>query len=90
MASRVSTQREANTLAVKVEHSLDPNLYDLPLTARTTIPSDWRVARFVQGTETRWLPVHRRDGEVFVQYRIRPNAPAQIERADGGNTQAIP
>ena len=47
-------------------HTLKPEVYDLPLTARTTIPEDWRLVRFRQGEDVRWLPVHREGGEPFV------------------------
>jgi hypothetical protein len=58
---------------VSVTHTLKPEVYDLPLTARTTIPEDWRLVRFRQGEDVRWLPVHREGGEPFVMYRIAPN-----------------
>src|SRR5262245_52804698 len=73
MASKVITQRAGDAIEVSVTHSLDPKLYDLPLTARTTIPADWRVVRFRQGDQVRWLPVHREKGGTFVVYRIVPN-----------------
>jgi len=73
MASKVTTQRAGDAIEVSVTHSLDPKLYDLPLTARTTIPADWRVVRFRQGDQVRWLPIHREQGATFVVYRIVPN-----------------
>ena len=59
-----------------VTQTLDPKLYDLPLTAKTILPADWQVVRFRQGSETRWLPIHREAGETFVLYRIAPNGVA--------------
>ena len=35
MASKVTTKRVGDAIEVSVNHSLDPKLYDLPLTART-------------------------------------------------------
>ena len=60
-------------IEVTVTHTLDPKWYDLPLTAKTTLPADWKLVRFRQGTEVRWLPIHREAGKTFVQYRIAPN-----------------
>jgi len=81
MASKVTTQRSGETIEVSVTHSLEPELYDLPLTARTTIPADWSVVRFRQGNEARWVPVHREGGQTFVLYRIQPNGGvARLER----------
>jgi hypothetical protein len=83
MSSKVTTQRSGDAIEVTVTHSLDPKLYDLPLTARTTIPADWKVVRFRQGDEARWVPVHREGGSVFVLYRIQPNG--GIARLEKGN-----
>ena len=69
-------QRAGDAIEVSVTHSLDPKLYDLPLTARTTIPADWRVVRFRQGDQVRWLPIHREKGATFIIYRIVPNGVA--------------
>jgi hypothetical protein len=82
MASKVTTQRAGDAIEVSVTHSLDPKLYDLPLTARTTIPADWRVVRFRQGDQVRWLPIHRERGATFVIYRIVPNG--AVARLDKG------
>src|SRR6185436_4541063 len=81
--STVESKLAGDVIEVSVKHSLDPKLYDLPLTARTTIPSDWKIARFRQGNDVRWLPVHREAGETFVVYRIAPNVtPATIEKVN--------
>lgn len=76
MNSSVTSRQSGDSIEVTVKHSLDPAAYDLPLTARTTIPADWRLVRFKQGNDVRWLPVHREGGETFVQYRIAPNGTA--------------
>jgi hypothetical protein len=74
MASKVTAQQAGDAIEVFVTHSLDPKLYDLPVTLQTTIPADWKVVRFRQANDVRWLPIHRNDGNVFVLYRIMPNA----------------
>ncbi|MGE0405565.1 MAG: polysaccharide deacetylase family protein [Candidatus Korobacteraceae bacterium] len=73
MSSKVTSRRNGNAIEVSVSHSLDPKLYNLPLTAKTTIPNDWKVVRLRQGGSNQWLPVHRTDGETYVQYRISPD-----------------
>ena len=69
----VRTNPSGDGIEVSVTRPLKPDLYDLPLTARTTIPIDWRVVRFRQGEDVRWLPVHREGGDPVVMYRIAPN-----------------
>src|SRR5262249_54735418 len=76
--STVQTNVAGEAIEVSVTHSLKPELYDLPLTARTRIPADWRVVRFRQGDDVRWLPVHREGGAAFVQYRIVPNGKTAV------------
>jgi peptidoglycan/xylan/chitin deacetylase (PgdA/CDA1 family) len=76
--SSVRADLSGEKIQVAVSHSLKPDLYDLPLTARTTIPSDWRVVRFQQGDDARWLPVHRVGDESFVLYRIAANGKVAV------------
>jgi peptidoglycan/xylan/chitin deacetylase (PgdA/CDA1 family) len=71
--SKVQTKSSGDSIEVSVTHSLKPDVYDVPLTARTTVPADWRVVRYRQGDDAHWLPVHREGGEPFVMYRIATN-----------------
>jgi peptidoglycan/xylan/chitin deacetylase (PgdA/CDA1 family) len=81
MASKIASKRSGDTIEVTVTCSLDPAVYDLPLTARTRIPDDWRIVHFLQSGEQGWLPIHRERGSTFVSYRIKPNgAPATLEK----------
>ncbi|MEX2260836.1 MAG: polysaccharide deacetylase family protein [Bryobacteraceae bacterium] len=81
MNSKVTARMAGDAIEVSVSHSLDPKLYDLPLTARTAIPADWKVVRFRQGDDVRWVPVHREGGKTFVIYRIAPNGSvARLEK----------
>jgi hypothetical protein len=73
MSSTVSSKRAGNSIEITVRHSLDPKLYDLPLTAKTAVPADWSVVHFRQGSEERWLPVYRQGNENYVLYRIIPD-----------------
>jgi peptidoglycan/xylan/chitin deacetylase (PgdA/CDA1 family) len=80
--SKLTTTRSGESIAVTLNHSLDPRLYDLPLTARTMIPADWRIVRFDQGGDVRWLPVYREGDKTWVMYRMAPNGkPATLEKA---------
>jgi hypothetical protein len=81
--STLRTNVSGDAIEVSVTHTLKQEIYDLPLTARTTIPADWRLVRFRQGDDVRFLPVHREGGEPFVMYRIAPNEkPARLEKAE--------
>jgi hypothetical protein len=76
--STVRTKLSGETIEVSVTHSLKPDTYDLPLTARTTIPADWRLVRLRQGEDVRWLAVHREAGAPYVLYRIAPNGKVAV------------
>ena len=75
MASKVNTKQSGDAIEVTVNHSLDPKLYNLPLTARTTVPAQWKSVQFTQGKTTRTLPVQQERGSSYVMYRVMPNGP---------------
>jgi len=80
--SAIATKASGDRIEVTVTHSLDQTLYDLPLTAKTPIPADWKLVRFQQGQDARWLPVHHEGDATYVMYRIAPNGqPATLEKA---------
>ena len=82
MSSAIKTNLSGDTIEVTVTHSLDKRLYDLPLTARTAIPADWKLVRFKQGSDVRWLPIHREGEASYVLYRIAPDGTiATLEKA---------
>jgi peptidoglycan/xylan/chitin deacetylase (PgdA/CDA1 family) len=71
--STVKANLSGDAIEMTVTHSLDKTLYDLPLTARTAIPADWKLVRFKQGNDVRWLPIHRVGDSSYVMYRIAPD-----------------
>jgi peptidoglycan/xylan/chitin deacetylase (PgdA/CDA1 family) len=82
MASKVTTKQSGDTIEVTVSHSLDPKLYNLPLTARTSVPAEWTSVRVRQGASTSTVPVQRDASSSYVLYRIAPNGgAARLERA---------
>jgi peptidoglycan/xylan/chitin deacetylase (PgdA/CDA1 family) len=81
-ASVVVAKAGGDRIEVTVTHSLDKKLYDLPLTVKTRLPADWKLAHFQQGPDARWLPVHHEGDSTFVLYQIAPNGPpAVVEKA---------
>jgi hypothetical protein len=81
MKATVKTSGSGQSIEVTVTHPLDPKVYDVPLTARTTVPATWTSARVTQGKDSRTIPVQK-DGETYVQYRVKPNSGVvRIEKA---------
>jgi len=68
--SKVTTSRSGDAITVTVTHSLDAKVYDLPLTARTEIPADWKIVRIRQGDDVRWLPISREGANSSVIYGL--------------------
>lgn len=81
MKSTIATTPAGHAIEVTVTHSLDPKLYDLPLTARTSVPAEWTSVRVRQGKATRTVQVQREGGRSYVQYPVAPNGgAARLER----------
>ena len=82
MTAVVKTSAAGQAIEVTVTHPLDPKVYDVPLTARTTVPAQWTSAQVTQGTESKKVAVQNDAGGSYVQYRVIPNAGvARLARA---------
>ena len=73
MGAQVSFTNNQDQLSVKLTHNLDPELYDIPLTLKTYIPSNWEEAEIIQGT----TKIHGESGKdengQYVVYQALPN-----------------
>jgi hypothetical protein len=79
--STVTTKQAGQAIEVTATHSLDKNLYDWPLTARTTVPAQWTSVQVTQGKDKHTIPVQHDADSAFVQYQITPNGGvARLER----------
>jgi hypothetical protein len=76
MTAAVRGEVTGDVVRVTLTHTLDPQVYDLPLTLRTRVPDTWARARIQQGDTVATLPVVAGDGTAVVQYQARPNGPA--------------
>ncbi len=73
MHAEVSYSNNENRISVQLTHSLDPSLYDLPLTLKTYIPSGWEGVEFRQGDNTQILIPGTDANGHFVQYKAHAN-----------------
>lgn len=81
MSATVRTTREGDVIRVVLTHSLDPGLYNVPLTLKTRVPGDWETARVRQGAAGAESPVRRsEDHGSYVLYRAVPNADPVVLR----------
>ena len=83
MRSEIKTEPAGAGIRVTVTHPLDPRKYDVPLTARTTVPAGWTSARVTQGGVSATVAVHPHAGGPYVQYRVKPNGgPVSLTRVN--------
>jgi peptidoglycan/xylan/chitin deacetylase (PgdA/CDA1 family) len=81
MNSKVSTLQESDRITVSLTHSLDPDLYDLPLTLKTYVSSAWKEVRVAQGHNTTILSPRNDTFGTYVLYQAVPNSePAVLTR----------
>ena len=74
--SQVHGARKGNAIEVVLRHDLDESLYDLPLTLKTYVPSEWSAVVATQGTSVQLLEAVREMGLASVTYQAVPNAGA--------------
>ncbi len=73
MNGNISSKRVNNTIKVELTHSLDPDLYNLPLTLKTYVPSDWNFVQINQGTNIHKVKVNKNEMDSYVLYEVLPN-----------------
>ena len=73
MHASIKYSRENNSIRVEFHHDLDPELYSLPLTLKTYVPSGWESVKISQG-EKSWSAVTLSDecGN-YIPYMAYPN-----------------
>jgi peptidoglycan/xylan/chitin deacetylase (PgdA/CDA1 family) len=74
MAAKVNTTENDGEMVVKLEHSLDEDLYDYPLTLKTYVPEEWNEVNVKQGDyDNKVSPTSDGVGK-YVLYDAVPNA----------------
>jgi hypothetical protein len=74
MKAVIKTVQAGQAIEVTVAHPLDANVYEVPLTARTTVPAEWTAVQVTQGQNTTKATAQKGDGRSYVQYHVNPNA----------------
>lgn len=76
---RYATERKAakivqkNGIQVILPDSLDPFIYNVPLTLETLLPTDWTIVKIRQGNRYRFFNTLEDDRGRFVRYESLPN-----------------
>jgi hypothetical protein len=73
MSADVKANNEKNKITVKLSHSLDPKMYDLPMTLKTYVSSQWKNVLVKQnGKQQKVFPTKDSNG-MYILYQAFPN-----------------
>jgi hypothetical protein len=73
MAAKVKNTNDDDVIKVDLEHSLDKDLYDFPLTLKTYVPGDWNTCKVRQGESEFELVATADEAGKFLLYDALPN-----------------
>ncbi|MFI5185435.1 MAG: polysaccharide deacetylase family protein [Chitinophagales bacterium] len=73
MHASVNTDKTANRITVHLQHSLDKNIYNIPLTLKTYIPEEWKQVEVRQDNKKKEFRTQRDLKGNYILYRANPN-----------------
>lgn len=73
LAAEVIFKWSPKTISVTLTHSLDPKIYNLPLTLKTYVPKHWKRVKMVQGQTMKSLDSRNDAIGNYVTYEANPN-----------------
>jgi len=73
---------DKNKIRVELTHTLEPALYNFPLTLKTYVPDNWDIASAKQGDSVQYLKTNRDENGVYVMYQATPNAEPLLLRME--------
>lgn len=83
MAGEVKTTREKDQIQVQLSHNLDPGLYDMSLSLKTSIPDGWEAVQVSQDGAKLDYRKGQDESGTYIIYEAAPNqGPVIIEKAD--------
>jgi peptidoglycan/xylan/chitin deacetylase (PgdA/CDA1 family) len=82
MNSKVESQTDGKEITVKLNHSLDTSLYQLPLTLKTYVPASWKNVLVSQGVEQQTVQAESDARGSYILYHATPNA-APVKLSEG-------
>ena len=72
MNAKVSASVKGEKINVKLTHSLNKKLFDIPLTLKTYVNPAWREVNVKQGKSVAKVNVQREGSAAFVMYQAMP------------------
>jgi peptidoglycan/xylan/chitin deacetylase (PgdA/CDA1 family) len=83
MDGELDASRDDAAMTVELRHDLDASLYDLPLTLKTRVPSNWTKVRVTQDGREQQVNAFVTESEHHILYDAEPNGgPVRLVRLD--------
>jgi peptidoglycan/xylan/chitin deacetylase (PgdA/CDA1 family) len=73
MGANVKSRKDGDVIKVDLEHSLDKDLYNYPLTLKTYVPEDWTDCKVKQGEKESQVVIATDEKGKFLLYEAVPN-----------------
>lgn len=74
MHANVQATEEEDKVVVNLTHSLDENMYDMPLTLKTYVPSGWKTVHVKQRDQEAQISPEQDEKGNYIMYQALPNA----------------
>jgi peptidoglycan/xylan/chitin deacetylase (PgdA/CDA1 family) len=82
MHAKVQAEAQQDKILVRVNHTLDQKMYNLPLTLKTYVAPTWKKVKVNQGGKVHQVTTQADEKGVFVLYPALPNAqPVALSQA---------
>ncbi len=78
MHASVKTDKAGDRIMVQLQHSLDTNVYDIPLTLKTYVPDEWKKVDIKQDNYQQQMHPKKDNKGNFILYRANPNKGAIV------------
>lgn len=75
-ATEVSTKVEGDQITISLDSDLDSEIYSVPLTLKTYIPTTWTSAQVSQSNDIQSLEIQKDEKGNYVVYNIKPGGGA--------------
>ena len=78
MSAKINVKEKGEKIVLSLDHPLDRNLYNIPLTLKTYVPAGWREVTIKQGEKAVRLNAMSDEKGSYVLYQAFPNAEAIV------------
>jgi len=73
MAAKISEKRSKNKIVISLQHSLDTTLYNLPLTLKTYLPTQWKSIKVQQNNIIENVEISSDANGKYILFQALPN-----------------